>query len=239
MDAKLRQLQEHVAKTIGLEPDSWPSRPQGYPDRIEAALIDSVFSLRAVYGTSRSVGPRAVVQRWQEAVSRPLNSLRQLVADVDGLGGPDEFRRVLKHDGVAVPNAPDKPSKALAVYDSSVALARVGVDTADDARKMRSEAEKELLRAIRAGRGVGLQAATYFLMNLGVPGVKADVMVKKFVSDALGEDVSEREAADLVSASAALLAVDLIHLDHAIWMHGSEGARSRRRRGRSPVADTF
>jgi hypothetical protein len=45
-------------------------------------------------------------------------------------------------------------------------------------------------------------AATYFLMNLGIPGVKADVMVKRFVEAALGAATSAENAANLVTNAA-------------------------------------
>ena len=225
-DEKVQLLINYMGKTIGSKEDEWRARPPGYPDQVEAALIDSIFSLRAVYGRSNAKGPRAVVQRWANHVDRPLNDLRALVSDVEGLGGPDEFRRVLKHDGVAVPNAADKPTKALAVYVSAKALVDFGVITAADVRRERGRQPKALLRAVQTGRGVGPQAATYFLMLLGVPGVKADVMVKRFVDSALGVKVSDREAADLVTAAAGDLDADVIRLDHAIWDYQSSLARA-------------
>jgi hypothetical protein len=232
-DDKVRLLVDHIERTIGLDPGQWLERPPGYPKQIEAALLDSVFSLRAVYGQSSAKGPRAVVTRWAQHVNRPLDDLQALVDEVEALGGSDAFRGVLKHDGVAVPNAADKPTKALAVYVSAKALVAMGVITASDAIRDRYEQPKELLQAIQAGRGVGPQAATYFLMNLGVPGVKADVMVTRFVEAALAAKVSDRAAAELVTRAAELLSADVIRVDHAIWKHGSDTARTIRPDGES------
>lgn len=229
-DSQLQLVLDHIACTIGLKEEEWVQRPPGYPGQIEAALLDSVFSLRAVYGTSSAKGPRAVVIRWKNHVKRQLDNLEELVKEVDRLGGECGFRRVLKHDGVAVPNAADQPTKALAVYTSAKALVDFGVITAADARRERRNRPKKLLRAIQTGRGVGQQAATYFLMNLGEPGVKADVMVIRFVNAALGTTVSAQEAADLVTHAANQLEADVIRLDHAIWKYGSESARTRKRR---------
>lgn len=218
-DPKVNMVLKHLKETIGLVEDAWKVYPGGYPNEVEAALIDSVFSLRARYGKSQSAGPRAVVRRWKQAADRELNDLGALVAWVSSQPGrDDDFRRVLRHDGVAVPNAADKPTKALAVYESAQALVNIGVRTADDARTARRDRPKELLRAIQAGRGVGPQAANYFLMNLGVPGVKADVWVKRFVDEAVGTPVGDSEAADLVTKAAqALNGAEVIRLDHAIW----------------------
>lgn len=218
-DPKIGMVLKRISETIGIVEDRWIERPEGYPNEVEAALIDSVFSLRSRYGKSQKAGPRAVVARWKQTVGRKVNDLGALVEWVDSRPARDEdFRRALKHDGVAVPNAVDKPTKALAVYVSAQALVRIKVITADDAREAQSERPKELLKAIQAGRGVGPQAATYFLMNLGVPGVKADVMIKRFVDEAVGTKVGDREAAELVTMAAeALNGADVIRLDHAIW----------------------
>lgn len=51
-----------ITSSIG-DKHSWPPYPGGHPDEVEAALLDSVFSLTAVYGSSAAVGPRAVVRR--------------------------------------------------------------------------------------------------------------------------------------------------------------------------------
>jgi len=218
-DPKVRLVLRHMDETIGLKGDAWVARPTGYHGEIEAALLDSVFSLRARYGQSATKGPRAVVRRWRDEVGRPLNDLGALVEWVEGKPGRDEdFRRVLKNKGVAVPNAKDKPSKALAVYQSAKALVGFGVLTADDAVREWRARPKDLLKAIQKGRGVGPQAATYFLMNLGEPGVKADVWVMRFVDEAIGDVVPDYEAAELVTKAAeALSGADVIRLDHAIW----------------------
>jgi hypothetical protein len=62
-------------------------------------------------------------------------------------------------------------------------------------------------------------------MNLGVPGVKADVMVIRFVEAALGANASAEDAMHLVTAPANELDADVIHLDHVIWKYGSEQSR--------------
>lgn len=229
VDSQVQLVLDHIACTIGLEENGWESRPPGYRGQIEAALLDSVFSLRAVYGTSSSKGPRAVVRRWKDHVKRPLDNLEELVKEVDCLGGEGGFRGVLDHHGVAVPNAADRPTKALAVYTSAKELVNFGVITASDAIRERHNQPKKLLRAIQKGRGVGPQAANYFLMLLGEPGVKADVMVLRFVNTALGTTVSAQQAADLVTSAAGQLKADVIRLDHTIWKYGSDRARTKDR----------
>lgn len=229
-DADLGKMLDAIASTIGSK-ETWPPYPGGYPREVEAALLDSVFSLSAVYGSPEK-GARAVVARWRQHVDRPLNSLSALVADVERAGGPEEFRAILKNNAIAVPNAKDQPTKAAAVYGVARTLTAFGVDGADDIKAKNADDPKGLYRAITRERGVGEAGATYFLMLLGIPGVKADVMIRRFVAKALGVDqVEPSQSRDLVGAAASALKVDLLSLDYALWDY--ESRLSRRRRSRS------
>jgi hypothetical protein len=221
-----------IAETIGV-PETWTPYPGGYPNEVEAALIDSVFSLRAVYGTSAGTGVRHLVHNWRTYVARPLNSLSRLVADVDAAGGPQVFKSILGSAAVAVPNAKDKPTKATAVYGTACTLVQLGLDSADDVRKANHDRPVELHRAITKERGLGDAAATYFLMLLHVQGIKADVMIRRFMARALGEgNISPDRAKMLAEAAAVALHVDMLALDHAIWDRESRLAADLRRRRR-------
>ncbi len=227
-----------IINTIG-PIDTWLPYPGGYPNEVEAALLDSVFSLRAVYG-SAGAGPRAVVDRWRQHVERrQLNSLSALVADVDSAGGPEAFPAILKHYGIAVPNAKDKPTKAGAVYGIARTLVTFGVDTTEDLKLKSSGSPRDLHRVLTKERGFGDAGATYFLMLVGIPGVKADVMIQRFVSQALDDDrIEPARCQKLVADAAEELGADLLRLDHAIWSYESRRARSNRALGRSAAAST-
>jgi hypothetical protein len=226
-DVDLNKMLDAITASIGSK-ETWPPYPGGYPQEIEAALLDSVFSLSAVYGSAET-GARAVVKRWRDHVGRPLNSLSALVADVEGAGGPQEFRVILKNNAIAVPNSKDQPTKAAAVYGVARTLTQFGVDAADDVRTKNAEDPKGLYRAITKERGVGEAGATYFLMLLGIQGVKADVMIRRFVAQALGvADVEPAQSQDLVAAAAGALEVDLLSLDYAIWDYESKRSRTQR-----------
>ncbi len=226
-DVDLNKMLEAISASIGSK-ETWPTYPGGYPQEVEAALLDSVFSLSAVYG-SPETGARAVVKRWREHVGRPLNSLSGLVADVDGAGGSEEFRTILKNNAVAVPNSKDQPTKAAAVYGVARTLTEFGVDSADDVRAKNAEDPKGLYRAITKERGVGEAGATYFLMLLGIQGVKADVMIRRFAARALGvAEVEPSQSQNLVAAAAKSLGVDMLSLDYAIWDYESRRSRTQR-----------
>lgn len=226
----------HIWDTIGIDPSKWTDPPVGYPHEVEAALLDSVFSLQARYGQAGDVrrpatGAYKVVANWRAHIGdRPMNSLGVFLADVDAprCGGPARLPEVLGSRQVAVPSAVDKPTKAQAVYDVAAALFNgMRIDTADDVRLAVRERQREMVKAIKSVRGVGPAATTYFLMNLKIPGVKVDTMVHRFVRSALNRKVRLAEAGELVTKAAELLQADLLHLDRSIWKHESDTARKR------------
>ncbi len=231
-DAERDKTLTSIAETIGAK-STWVPYPGGYPNEVAAALLDSVFSLRAVYGSSPDTGVRRIVTNWRSHVGqvRTLNSLSEFVVDVDAAGGTESLKSILGSNAVAVPNSKDKPTKAAAVYGVARTLVEFGVDTADEVRKANVDQPAELFRAIVRERGIGDAGATYFLMLLGVQGIKADVMIRRFVARAIGaSDISGIDAKKVMKAAAAALDVDMRQLDHAIWLKESELARASRRR---------
>ena len=79
-----------------------PWRPEfrgGYPDEVEAALVDAVLSIRSRYGMSATTGVRGAVQRWRDERGVGGGRLDHLsrLAGVDGqaLAGVLGNRQVL------------------------------------------------------------------------------------------------------------------------------------------------
>ncbi len=107
-----------------LPPESWPAWPGGWPGSIEAAVLDSVFSIRARYG-SPSTGVRAVVARWSTHRHGELNDLRHLAAFVDR---PTELAELLANRQV-LSGGLTKAAGAAAAAD---ALVTIGVRHAAD-----------------------------------------------------------------------------------------------------------
>ena len=61
--------------------------------------------------------------------------------------------------------------------------------------------------------GLGSVTWEYFLMLLGIPGVKADVHIRRFVERATGDEVSAGRARDLVKELARTIEVDATAAD--------------------------
>lgn len=194
----------------------WAPWPGGYPDDVELALVDAVFSIRAQYGSkgsngARSTGVRAVVERWREHRGGHANDLRQ-IADCE----PEALVRTLDNGSKT-----SGRTKASAVQEAASKLVAAGVTTAADVRDHTQAAR----RAYVGVHGLNWVTFTYFGMLLGVPGVKADTWINRFVSRALDRDVSAEEANGLVQRAAGRfhtegntqMPQDASTLDHALW----------------------
>jgi hypothetical protein len=69
---------EHIRATIGDAPQQWTQWPGGWPDDIVSALIDAVFSARAIYRTEHGRGIYRNVDDWQKKRERTAFSLDAL-----------------------------------------------------------------------------------------------------------------------------------------------------------------
>ena len=187
----------------------------GWPGQTELALVDSVMSIRARYGTDTS-GVLGRVLRYRSSTERrPLNDLSEF-ARLD----PQELRALLgsQRSGGRL--------KSEICLEVAQRLVDAGVSKSADLRPI-NPAQK---RAWTGTVGLGWITWEYFTMLLGHPGVKADTMINRFVSDAFGLDtvtVDAKRAHAAVTGAAKILGVEVRDLDHAIWRH--ESGRPARR----------
>ncbi|QCW49533.1 hypothetical protein FE634_02285 [Nocardioides dongxiaopingii] len=185
----------------------------GWPGQIELALVDSVMSIRARYGTETS-GVLGRVLRYRSVTKRnPLDDLTEF-SRLD----PEELRDLLglQRSGGRL--------KSEICLDVAQRLVDAGVVSASDV-----EADRPAHKLAWTGTvGLGWVTWEYFTMLLGHPGVKADTMVNRFVSKAIGVKTADaKRAHGAVTGAAELLGVQARDLDHAIWRH--ESGRSVRR----------
>lgn len=199
-----------------LPQSAWPQWPGGWTGEIEAAVLDSVFSVRARYGREHN-GVRGVVARWRGDRQANLNDLAELAKFA---GKSEPLAAILQNR--------QRLSGGLTKAEGAALAARALVDTGIRQAEDVTGAESER-RAWRSVRGLSDVTWSYVLMLLGTPGVKADVMVRRFVGQAIGRAPSAGETRDLVVAAAAQQDVSATALDHAIW--------SWQRRQRRSAAD--
>lgn len=184
-------------------PAEWPQWGGGWPNEIEAALLDAVLSIRSRYGKKPTTGVRGAVGRYREHRGAALDDLAALAAIE-----PVELQTVLRNR-----QKTGRVTKAEAIVNAAAAMAAIGVVHAADLDPT-SEVHRSTYCSVR---GLGPVTWRYFTMLLGTPGVKADTWIVRFVADALSRPASSAEAEELVGAAADAREVDRIALDHAIW----------------------
>lgn len=211
----------HVRVVLG-EPSSWDPAP-GYASSA-LSVIDSVWSIGVRYQGVLNVLDRYRALRAARGADGECDTPAELVRVIEELGGPEAFadavqnrQRTSSRRGIL---------KAEAVLREARMLAEEGIASPDDL--LGADAAK--LEVVRRrwtsvpGQGSGL-SLDYFLMLNGMPGVKADRMVRRFVANSLGLPnelaVSAEAAGALVRTAAHRLGEDDRVLDYAIWRHQS------------------
>jgi hypothetical protein len=224
LDAGKNDVEKVTARiTSHLGPPSEWWWPGGWPGDIEAALVDAVFSARAVYRSKNGKGIYANVAAWRAGRDRTDWSLDELIAEIDGMG-VDAWAGHFgnrQHSPTRPPSAPGGPSKAATVREAAGALREQGINTATDIGLGNTETAQRVLAAVP---GIGRGTANYFLMLLGAPGARPDRMVHRFLRDAAGHAFSDAQAESAVIAAADRLSVQPYVLAHAIWRYESSKA---------------
>ncbi|CQD08022.1 heme peroxidase superfamily protein [Mycolicibacterium conceptionense] len=206
-------------------PEHW-FRPDGYPDGLALCIIDSIQSTGSHYSSVLNV-----VRRYRRYRGDAANTdgTAELLATFDACGGVDGWARAIGNQKPASTRN-GASLKAAVIQQVARNLHYDGVRTTDDLRARgalepgndaRRRATKKLWTSVEA-QSSGI-TWNYALMLAGLPGVKADRMVTRFVSRALdGVDLSPEAAASLVREAARLMDVPATDLDHAIWRKESD-----------------
>lgn len=205
----LERLLAHIRATVTEMHDV----PDGWPGNVELALIDAVLSIRAVYGVTADTGVRGAIKRYK------TESGRDSWDDLSVLGGVES---VWLQEVLANKQKTGRVPKAEAIVSAAGRLADSGARHAADID--RNSAEQR--NAYCGTRGLGPVTWDYFLMLVGHDGVKADTLVTRFVAEALGRKLGDREVSRLVTEAAKKLEIPASALDHSIWRHMSRPRKS-------------
>ena len=200
-------------------PQGWTA-PPGYPDSLALCVIDSIWSIGIRYSSVERVVGRYRTRRAALSGDADFDGAGDLLRDFDAAGGTEPWRKAVgtRHLTSTRGGIP----KAEAVRRAAEALTTSGIDSAgklraaDDDLLCRAEAAWVAVRGQRSGI-----SWRYLLLLSGVQQVKPDRMICRFAERAVGRRPTPAYAANLVTAAAAELGVDVRTLDHRIWRHES------------------
>jgi hypothetical protein len=217
-------LRAMVAATEALlgDPGGWTA-PAGYRS-VGLALIDAVWSIGVRYQSVDRVIARYRAERLAAGDDPEADAPADVRRFIESCGGPDGFadrmgnrQRTSTRNGIL---------KAEAVLREAAILEDEGIAT----RRQLTRAGQKRLEHIQSrwcsvtGQSSGVSWRA-FAMLVGLPEVKPDRMIRRFVAAALGRPgetaVTVEEARELVMAAAASVGVSPRALDHAIWAYQS------------------
>jgi len=217
---KIEHLYQKVCEILG-EDFKWPTRREGWLNRADLALLDAIYSTRQRYETT--VLPK--VEKWKETYPFPSIPELEYLAKMDEVEIRNVFgRNVLP--GVRTPRLKSGKSKSLGVVEVAKILCSpaVGLGSAQLICDAVNQGGKDnVMNLLKKTKGIGPATAEYFLILLGIDGVKVDTLLRSWVSTQMDDaDITDDAAKDLVARVAReKFGREGRDLDYAIWRHES------------------
>lgn len=209
----LEKLHAYVEATL-----STSEATLGYhPDAIEAALLDAVFSARALYG-SPTTGVRAVLTRWQAHRGVEHGQVEKL----DDLGHLAAFAEDPEHLGSVLNNRQRVPgnqsTKAEAVAVAARELSAIGCTRAEHLAGADSNHVEACRAAFVAVPGFGGRTWESFTIRSGILTTDSEAVVDEFLAEILTPDeVTSSDNVALIAETAELLGIPPEELTYRIW----------------------
>jgi len=193
----------------------------GYPDSLALAVIDSIWSMISRYAITRGVIERYTRHRGSRRADAHRDGLRELLEVYQELDGADGFIDAIGTRN-RVSTQRDAVRKGAAVFEAAQSLVALGLDSAEqfraaDGTEFGEQLKDTWLKVPGQSSGISWR---YLRMLVGLPDVKPDRMIIRFVATALGIDeasMTPDEAGRLVTSAAQQFDVDVRVLDHEIW----------------------
>lgn len=218
-------LQKHITTTFGTDSNKW-FIPDGYQS-VALAILDAIYSTGNRYTGVTNLVNRYRELRAAEGADPAFDTASDLIEAIYRWGGVDEFVELTKNRW-RTSSQQHAPYKAYAALEAAKVLAHHSIETVMDAtQRVKSRESRERSTISKQWMAITGQKSgltwNYFLMLVGIPGVKADRMVIRFVTAALErqKNLSPKEASRLIEEVADVLGINYSHLDHAIWRYQS------------------
>ncbi|GFM17881.1 MULTISPECIES: hypothetical protein [Mycobacteriaceae] len=196
--------------------------PDGYPNSLALCIVDSVQSTMVRYPTVEKVVKNYRAYRREHGADPNADSAADLAATFAQLGGHEAWAKRIGN-GNRTSTHRGAPLKAYAIEVEAKNMIDLGVLNAEDLR-IAAEDPDALAKVKKAwlkvpGQGPGV-TWHYVQMLAGIPGIKPDRMIARFVANALDRPLKTVGAAfcvGLLTAVAEELSMTASALDHAIW----------------------
>lgn len=199
--------------------DLWIT-PAGYPSSLALCIIDSIYSTGSHYSSVVNV-----IKRYR-AVRGHGDGAGALLQSFPAVGGPRVWAETVADNVKPANTKPGAPLKAEVIEQAAQLLVDHDIDTVEDlvaavgANPLDNPIHAAWKRLPSQSSGV---TYSYLLLLAGLPSVKPDRMVVRFLQQALGTDaeLTTGRAIELVMAAADTLEVSPRTLDHVIWRAAS------------------
>lgn len=211
-------LVEYCENNLG-DKTLWQT-PEGYPDSLALCIIDSLYSTGSHYTSVVNV---IIKYKNTEGTS---HGAQDLLESIQKAGGPRSWAQNVVSNLKPAHTKPRALLKAEVIKRAAQLMVDLEIDTVEDLSAAVEAAPQD--NPVHAGwKKLPSQSSgvtyNYLLILAGMPSVKPDRMVLRFLAAALGEgpDISLGRAVALIEATAEELQVGSRTLDHIVWRAAS------------------
>jgi len=194
--------------------------PEGYPDSLALCIIDSLYSTGSHYSSVVNVVTK---YKTTEGTS---HGAQDLLGSIEKAGGPRGWAQNVVGNLKPAHTKPSAMLKAEIIERAARLMVDLGIDTVQDLRTTVEASPQD--NPVHTGwKKLPSQSSgvtyNYLLILAGMPSVKPDRMVLRFLATALGADtdLSFARAVELIQTAADELEVSSRTLDHIIWRAAS------------------
>lgn len=205
------------------DPVGWKI-PRGYPDSLALCAIDAIWSLGVRYGAVEGVIDRYLKSRGWGGITEvkschdgPRDFLGWWMAQTGDLG-PQEASEAVSEvlRNLQRTSSTGGVLKSQAVKEACELLAREGIESPSDLRTASDDLKQKWIRSVPGQRsGISWR---YMTMLAGVPGVKPDRMVERFMRRmGVPNELTPDGLMRILVAELGTPTVNATVLDHRIW----------------------
>lgn len=201
------------------DPQLWTT-PEGYPNSLALCIIDSIYSTGSHYSSVVNV-----IERYK-TVRGTRDGASDLARSIQEAGGAREWASSIAHNLKPAHTKPGAPLKAEIIEQAAQLMIDQKINTVPDfvAHVTDNRVDNPVHRAWKRlpSQSSGV-TYNYLLILAGMPSVKPDRMIFRFLAQALGEEteLDGQRAVELMTQTAKRMNVDARALDHIAWRAAS------------------